>query len=167
MTTRDHLVYQLQAHYSCGRDLLPWLDLLHHRAGHEQPREMLAQVHAVLRSQLELLERALNLLGARYKQEHNPFPPAEHEATERFQHRMAPSQEQVEIYALLEVTHWLHWFNGAFQGEVDLAREIGEADVARLLTEGSEQLHAILEPLAVVRGATIRGVARTETRRAA
>ena len=135
MTTRDHLIYHLQELYSFERDYLPLLMEAAHTAGNERLKELLLVEHEGLRNEMETLERALNLLSARYKQEHTPLVPGFKEATERFKHQLNPSQEQLDIHAATETLKVAQMLIGAYWVDVELARAIGESDVALLLEE--------------------------------
>lgn len=167
MTTRDHLIYHLQEQYAFQRDFLPLLNEMEHGGSDEHLRLLLHEEHEGLRNEMETLDRGLSLLGARFKQESNAVVPALRETTERFKHRMNPTPEHRDIHAALEVMKVSLMSVAEYQGDAEMARAIGEQDVALLLeenlhrqTQGLERLQAFIPQL-------IAKVSKSEARRAA
>ena len=167
MTTRDHLIYRLQDQYAFHRDLLPLLDAMHHEAGAEQLRTVLTQQRERIRTDLETLERALDLLGGRYKMEHNVLDPGVHEATQRFKRQMNPAREQLDIYVLLLLISLGELSQGAYWGDIELARALGEQDVVKLLEENNARQTETLHVMHALAPVLIQGVSRGEARQAA
>lgn len=135
MTTREQLIYHLQALYSLYRDYLPQLEEARHEGDGDEQARLLAMQHDAIRAEMETLEQALNLLSARYKMEHSAVAAGFKEVTGRFRHQMNPSREQLTIYALLAALSLAHLAVGKYQGDIELARAVGEQDVAMLLEE--------------------------------
>jgi len=167
MTTRDQLIYRLQDQYAFHRDMLPLLNLLRHEAGASTLRTLLTRQHDEMRTDLETLERVLSLLGGRYKQEHHLLSAGFSEATQRFKHQMNPSREQLDIYALLMLIDVGQMEHGAYQGDIDLARALGEQDVVKLLEEIDHRQTDTVNALRQYAPTLIGGVSRGEARQAA
>ena len=167
MTTRDHLVHHLQELYAFERDFLPWLAEAQHQSTSDRLRYLLLHERENMRSDLESLERALNLLSARYKQERNAVVPGLKEASARFQRQMAPSREQWDIHLALETIKVAYMLQGTFVGEIEMARAIGEQDVAKLLEETQQRQQDGLDTLEAFLPQLIADVNSGETRKAA
>ncbi|MHB9131435.1 MAG: DUF892 family protein [Armatimonadota bacterium] len=167
MTTRDHLIYHLQENYSILRDLLPQLDVMHHQSGNGRLRELLQQHHKTLQGEMDVLERSLNLLSAEFKMERSTIVPALKEATERFKHRMNPSQEQLDIHWATEMLKVGYLMRAAYQGDTAMAQAIGEQDVARLLDENLQREVDDLQAMRKFLAQLLRDVSKGEARQAA
>lgn len=167
MTTRDHLIYQMQSLYSFQRDFPALLDSMIHECGNTELRRTLQRRHDTLNNGLEPLERAINVLGAQYKMERSTLVPAFKEALSRFKHQMNPSQEQLDIHAVLLMVNVFSLTRGAYQGAIELARAVGEQDVTKLLEENLQQLEAGLRELTTLAPGIIQEVSLKEIRRAA
>lgn len=139
MTTRDHLVHHLQELYAFERDFLPWLAEAQHQCSNDRLRYLLLHERENMRSDMESLDRALNLLSARYKQERDAVVPGLKEASARFRRQMTSSREQWNIHLALVAIKVAHLLQGTFVGDVEMARAIGEQDVAKLLEETSQR----------------------------
>lgn len=167
MTTRDHLIYHLQDRYGLIRDMLPLVNEALHDSGSEAMRQLLHTQRESQRAELETLERALNILGAQYKMERNPVAPGIREAAQRFRHQMNPTVDQQDIHALLGLLAVAHFVLGAYQGDLELARALGEQDVVTLLEENMQRTAVGAETLHSAARNLIDEVNRRETRRAA
>ncbi|HEY3415245.1 MAG TPA: DUF892 family protein [Armatimonadota bacterium] len=135
MTTRDHLIAHVQDMYAFARDYLPVLHAQGRMCRLERLRDLLGQQHADLRDEMETLERVLNLLSARFTMERSPIVPGLEQASRRFRYRMNPSREQLDLHLALETLAVSQLIIGKYQGEIELARAIGEQDVVLLLQE--------------------------------
>jgi len=167
VTTRDHLIYQLQVLYAFDRDVLPIMDSMIHEDGNAELRQILQRQHDGIKGELEPLERALNLLGAQYKMERSPITPALKEALERFKHQMNPAQDQLDIHALLLMMHTSHVIISEYKGGIELARAVGEQDVVTLLEENCQRHTAGLNEMENFAPTLIQQVSRQEINRAA
>ena len=167
MTTREHLIYHLQELYAFHRDFLPLLDSMRHESGNERLRDLLHDMHEGLKSEMEILERALNLLGGQYKHERNAVVPGLKEDTQRFKHQMNPSQEQLDIHSALEALKVAHFAIGAYFGDMELARSLGEQDVVTLLQENLQRQRNGEKSIQQYMPALVQGITRAETRHAA
>lgn len=167
MTTRDHLVYGLQEQYSFTRDVLPQVDLLHHDCASKRLCRVLQEQRDGLRGEMEVLDRALNLLGGRFRDERSLLAPALKEGLGRFRHQMNPSREQFDIQAALLLMQVIQISRGVYQGTVELARAIGEQDVALLLEENLHRQTQGLKMLLTFLPQLAQEVTRAEARRAA
>lgn len=147
MGTRELLVYRLQELFGFDRDLLPILDVMHQRALSERLRVLLGRQRETLRAELDTLEQALNLLGARFSLEHSTLAPAFREAMARFRARTDPAPDIQDIAAVLDLMKTSHLALGAYEGAIELARAVGEGDVATLLDELLQQQAATLAVL--------------------
>lgn len=135
MTTREMLVYLLQDTYAFHRDVLALLDRYHHEASDDRVRRVLQTQRDGVRGEMETTERALNLLGARFTMEHSVPGRGLVEASERFRHRMQPTRPQLEVLALLTMQDAAAVARAKYQSAAELARALGEQDVARLVEE--------------------------------
>ncbi len=124
MTTRDHLIYRMQEIYSFQRDFLALLDLMINECAHTELCQLLRRRHESIKGELEPLERGLNVLGAQYKMERHPLPPAFKEITSRFKHQMNPSREQLDVYILLQVINVANLSISDYRGNIELARAL-------------------------------------------
>ena len=167
MTTRDHLVYALQNMYSFSRDFLALLDSMIHECGSDELRCVLQLQHDGIKSELEPLERALNVLGAKIKMERSVLVPAIKETAARFKHQMNPSQEQLDVHSLLVTMRVTSLMRGTYQGDIELARAVGEQDIVTLLQENLHRQAAGLRSLQALASTLTQEVGRKEMRHAA
>jgi ferritin-like metal-binding protein YciE len=167
MTTRDQLIFHLQEEYSFLRDFLPLLDTLHHEVGHANLAARLQQEREGIRTDLETLERALNVMGAHYKMERSAVAPGFKEAMLRFKAQMVPPREQIDIFALLDAVKVAQLAIGAYQGLRELARAVGEMDVATLLTENLQREQETVSALLALAPELLRAIGGAEARWAA
>ena len=167
MTTRDHLVYHMQEQYAFERDYLPLLNEMEHSGTDEQLRQLLREERDGLRNEMETLDRGLSLLGARFRAERSPLVPGFKEAIERFKHRLNPSPDHRDIESALEVLRVSLMAVAEYQGDAELARAIGEQDVALLLEENLHSRTESLETLQAFIPQLINKVSKSEARRAA
>ncbi len=167
MTTRDHLIYYLQDIFAFHRDYLPLLDAMRHEAAGDELRRVLAEVHESMKVEMETLERALNLLGARIKMEHSVLDAGLKEARQRFKRQLSPSREQLGIHSLLWQMQTAQMTLGAYRGSIELARVLGEQDVVKLLEENAQRQEENLAALVAQAPRLIQEVSYGETRKAA
>ncbi len=167
MSTREHLIIKLQEQYAFLRDYLPQLDAVIHQAANGRLRVLLRKQHDEMRAIVEALDRTLSLLGARYTLEHHPVAQAQKEATERFRHRLNPSREQLDMHVAIEALAVEQLLLGHTQGEAEMARAVGEPDVAKVLDETIQRQQTIITALHDCLPALIGEISRTEARRAA
>jgi len=167
MTTREHLIYRLQERYAFLADFLPMLDQIRHGTTDERLRKLEAHEHEELMGEIDTLERALNLLGAQYKLEHNPIDPALQESSRRFKHQMNPSAEQTDVHHILLLNAIAQYVAAGYQGDAELARGIGEQDVALLLEENLQRQHEGYRAMRSLMPAMVREMCRIEAQRAA
>ncbi len=167
MTTRDQLIFHLQEEYSFLRDFLPLLDTLHHEVGHASLAARLQVEREGIRADLETLERALSVLGARYKMERSTVAPGFKEAMARFKAQLNPPREQLDVYALLDAVKVAQLAIGAYQGLRELARAIGEMDVVTLITENLQREQETVTALLTLAPDLLRGIGGSEARWAA
>lgn len=167
MTTRTHLVHHLQDIYSFVRDFLPLLREMEHASKDERLHRLLRADHDAMQNGMETIERALNLLGARYKMERSPMVAALREETERFKHQMNPTPEHMEIHHLLGALKVAQITSSAYQGEIELARAIGEQDVATLLEENLQREAQSIATLRDLLPRLATEISRSESRQAA
>ena len=109
----------------------------------------------------------LALLGGRYKMERNVLNPGLEEATQRFKRQMSPSREQLDIYTLLQVLAIVQLVRGAYAGDIELARALGEQDVVKLLEENDGRQADMLKTLQALAPLLIQGISRGEAQQAA
>lgn len=167
MNTREHLIYLLQDHYSFERDYLAHLLELHHGCRNERLRALLDEEHIGLRSEMDTTERCLHLLGARYKQERNAVVPGIKEASQRFVHQTNPTRDQMDIHSALEVLKVARMIAGGYEGDIELARAIGEQDVAKLLEENLARQMQSITGLQRFLPKLVTDISRSEASRAA
>ncbi|MHB9026302.1 MAG: DUF892 family protein [Armatimonadota bacterium] len=167
MTTRDHLVAHVQDQYAFVREYLAVLQAQRHRCGQARLRELLAQQHADMRDEMETLERVLNLLSARYTMERSPLVRALEETSRRFRHQRNPSHEQLDIHFALEMLAVAQLLIGKYQGEIELARAVGEQDIALLLRENLTRHETNARALRQLFPSLVQGEERGEIRRVA
>jgi ferritin-like metal-binding protein YciE len=167
MGTRELLVYRLQELYGFHHDLLPIFDAMHQRALSERLRVMLGRQRDMLRTELDTLEQALNLLGARFSLEHSTVAPAFREAMARFRARTDPPPDILDIATVLDLMKTAHLAIGTYEGSIELARAIGEGDVATLLDELLQHQVADLAALRDFALSLISEISEEEGRQAA
>ncbi|HOS43396.1 MAG TPA: DUF892 family protein [Armatimonadota bacterium] len=167
MHTRALLVYRLQELYAFLRDMLPQVDAMHQRAVNEHLRVLLGRQREAWRSELDTLEQALNLLGARFTMEHSTLAPALHEAMARFRARANPTPDHQDIAATLDLMKAAHLAIGSYEGASELAHAIGEGDVARLLDENLDRQRESLTVLRDFALGLITAMSEEEGRKAA
>ncbi len=167
MTTRDHVVHQLQLLYALHRDLLPMFDEMHHQAGYDPVRRVLDRQREDFRNEVERLERGLSLLGAQYKMERSAVASGFKEEVHRFKHQMNPAREQLDLHAVLDLLAIAHYLIGVYQGCAELLRTIGEQDVATLAEESRQQQQEHVRALEELLQDLAQEVAMIEARRAA
>lgn len=167
MTTRDQLVFALQDQYAFLRDFLPVLNVLRHDVDNQHLHRLLDQERDGMQGEMETLDRALNLLGARYTCERSPLAPGFREKLDRFKHRHSPAQEQLGIYAVITMMAVAQLLIGGYQGDAELASAIGEQDVATLLEENAQRQQAGLRALQRFASPHIRDIGQAEARPAA
>lgn len=167
MTTRDHLVYRMQEQYAFLRDYLPLLDAMRHEAGDQRLAQLLAQQHEAIRGEMETLERGMSLLGAHIRLDHNPLAPALKEARSRFKQQMNPAREQLDIYALLTLQDLARSLGAGYEANIELARAIGEGDVAKVLEENAQRQQEGYIMVRALMTTLVQEISRAEARRAA
>lgn len=166
-TLHEVLVYRLQERYSFLRDISPRLDDARARAVDDRVRELLHAQREGIRSELDTLDQALNLLGAQYRMEHSAVAMAAREAAARFRAQLTPMPDHLDLEAILETVALAQLVVAAYEGDIALVQVIGEGDLAKLLEENLARQREGLDALRALAPALIADISRRETRRAA
>lgn len=167
MTTRDHLIHIVQEQYAFLRDFLPVVAEMRRDVRDNKVSRWLECEYTAYTDELETLDRVLNLLGARNAPTQSHLVPGATDTLRRFKELGAPSQEQLTIHAALTLFAVSQYLQGAYTGDVELARAIGEQDLALLLEENARQRAFGAKTWAKIAPAYIRQIGHAETRHAA
>ncbi|HEX2948862.1 MAG TPA: DUF892 family protein [Armatimonadota bacterium] len=167
MTTRDHLIYHMQDLYSFERDMIPLLLEMRSECNDDHIQQLLQDEGDAMRSEMDTIERGLNLLSTFFRQERNPLVPALKDAYQRFKRQTNPPAEQRDIYSALALFKAQHSCIAAYQGLIEMARAIGEQDVAMLMSENQQRQQRRSDSVQQYIPSLVSGTNRGESRQAA